>query len=121
KLGQILANLEKGSWGMVYSSGMAAISTAILSFVQQEEHVVFCRDLYGGTWKFAEKELPKRSIRFSYADNTLESFKSAVRPNTRVIYLETPSNPLLKLVPLAEIAAFAKARGIITIVDNTFA
>lgn len=121
KLGQILANLEKGSWGMVYSSGMAAISTAILTFVQQGEHVIFSRDLYGGTWKFVEKELPKRNIRFSYAHNTLESFRSQIQDNTRVIYLETPSNPLLKLVPLAEIAAIAKERGIITIVDNTFA
>jgi len=121
KLGQILANLEKGKWGMVYSSGMAAISTAILTFVKQQEHVVFSRDLYGGTWKFAEKELPKRNIRFSYADNTLESFRSKVKDDTRVIYLETPSNPLLRLVPLAEIAAFAKERGIVTIVDNTFA
>src|SRR5690606_1003295 len=67
QLVQILAKLEKGSWGMMYSSGMAAISTAILTFVQQGEHVIFSRDLYGGTWKFAEKELPKRNIRFSYA------------------------------------------------------
>ncbi len=121
KLAQILTNLENGRWGMVYSSGMAAISTAILTFVQQQEHVIFSRDLYGGTWKFAEKELPRRSIQFSYADNTLESFRLQVQDNTRVIYLETPSNPLLKLVPLAEIAAFAKERGITTIVDNTFA
>lgn len=121
RLGRIIANLEKGEWGMVYSSGMAAITTAILSFVQNDEHVIFSRDLYGGTWKFAEKELPRRNIQYSYADNTLESFTSLIRENTRVIYLETPSNPLLKLVPLKQLAALAKKHGIVTIVDNTFA
>lgn len=121
RLGQIMANLERGAWGMPFSTGMAAISTAILSFVQQGEHVLFSRDLYGGTWKFAEEELPKRNIRFSYADNTLESFTAALQERTKVIYLETPANPLLTIVPLKAIAALAASRGIITIVDNTFA
>ena len=120
RLGEIMAKLEGGNWGMVFSSGMAAISTAILSFAAQNEHVIFSKHLYGGTWKFAEYELPKRNISFSYADNTLESFQSALRENTKVIYLETPANPLLNIVPLKEIAAFAKRHGLITIVDNTF-
>ncbi|MGH2566675.1 MAG: PLP-dependent transferase [Ginsengibacter sp.] len=78
RLGQITANLEQGSWGMVFSSGMSAITTSILSFLQHNGHIIFSRDLYGGTWKFAEEELPKRGIFFCYADNTLQSFQSAL-------------------------------------------
>ncbi len=121
RLGQVMANLEQGQWGMAFSSGMAAITTSILSFVQHNDHVIFSRDLYGGTWKFAEEELPKRGISFSYAGNTLESFQSALSDSTKVVYIETPSNPLLNIFPLKEIASLAKANGLITIVDNTFA
>lgn len=121
RLGSIITSLEKGVWGTAFSSGMAAITTAILAFASQHDHVIFSRDLYGGTWKLAEEELPKRRISVSYADNTLESFKNAIRENTKVIYLETPSNPLLSLVPLASIAKLARQHYIITIVDNTFA
>ncbi|SDF76889.1 cystathionine beta-lyase [Mucilaginibacter pineti] len=121
KLAAIIAGLEHGEWGLIFTSGMAAITTAILSFAQQNDHIIFSRDLYGGTWKLAEDELPKRGISFSYADNTLTSFQDALQANTKVIYIETPSNPLLKVVPLKEIADFAKKNGIITIVDNTFA
>ncbi|MEO8415519.1 MAG: PLP-dependent aspartate aminotransferase family protein [Ginsengibacter sp.] len=121
RLGQIMANLEQGNWGMVFSSGMAAITTSILSFCQHNDHIIFSKDLYGGTWKFAEEELPKRGISFSYADNTLESFQSVLRGNTKVVYIETPSNPLLNIFPLKTIASFAKEHGLVTIVDNTFA
>ena len=121
RLGQIMASLEHGEWGMVFSSGMAAITTSILSFVQHNDHIIFSRDLYGGTWNFVEQELPKRGITSSYADNTLESFQSLLKENTKVIYIETPSNPLLNIFPLKEIASFAKEHGLVTIVDNTFA
>lgn len=121
RVGQIIANLEAGEWGIAFSSGMAAISTSILSFAGQNDHVIFSRDLYGGTFKFAEQELPKRNISCSYADNTLEGFQSLLKENTKVIYIETPANPLLNIVPLKKIAAFAKEHRIITIVDNTFA
>jgi len=106
---------------MVFSSGMAAITTSILSFVQHNDHIIFSRDLYGGTWNFVEQELPKRGITSSYADNTLESFQSLLKENTKVIYIETPSNPLLNIFPLKKIASFAKEHGLVTIVDNTFA
>ncbi|MFD2162732.1 trans-sulfuration enzyme family protein [Paradesertivirga mongoliensis] len=121
RLGKILARLERGKWGLMFSSGMAAITTAILSFVQNDDHIIFSRDLYGGTLTFAQNELPKRSISYSYADNSVESFKSLLRENTRLIYIETPANPLLNIVPLKEVADFAKKHGIVTIVDNTFA
>ena len=121
RLGEVMATLEHGAWGMAFSSGMAAITTSILSFVQHNDHIIFSRDLYGGTWKFAEDELPKRGISFSYADNKLESFQSALKHNTKVVYIETPSNPLLNIFPLKEIASFAQQNKLVTIVDNTFA
>src|SRR5690606_10224890 len=121
RLGLVMAKLEHGQWGMVFSSGMAAISTAIFSFVQQGDHIIFSRDLYGGTWKLAEQDRPKRRVSVSYADNTVESFRSKLQPNTKIIYIETPANPLLSIVPLKEVSALAKECGIITVVDNTFA
>ena len=120
-LGQIICNLEQGEWGMVFSSGMAAISNAILSFARHGEHIVFSKDLYGGTLKFAKEELPKRGIECSFADNNSNSFQSLIKSNTTVIYIETPSNPLLNIVSMSEVAAIAKAHNIITIIDNTFA
>src|SRR5690606_8925998 len=87
----------------------------------QGDHIIFSRDLYGGTWKLAEQELPKRGVAISYADNTAESFRSKLQPNTKIIYVETPANPLLNIVPLKEVSTLAKGRGIITVVDNTFA
>ena len=121
RLGEIMASLEHGEWGMVFSSGMAAITTSVLSFVQHNDHIIFSRDLYGGTWNFVEQELPKRGITSSYSDNTLESFQSLLKENTKVIYIETPSNPLLNIFPLKKIASFAREHGLVTIVDNTFA
>jgi cystathionine beta-lyase len=120
-LGKIIAKLEGGEWGLVFSSGMAAITTAILSFVQKGDHIIFSRDLYGGTLNLAENELPRRDVSYTYADNTLESFESALQENTKLIYIETPANPLLNIVPLKEVAAFAQKNGLVTVVDNTFA
>lgn len=120
-LGQIICNLEQGQWGMIFSSGMAAISNAILSFVKQGEHIVFSKDLYGGTLKFAKDELPKRGIECSFADNNAASFTSLIKSNTKLIYIETPSNPLLNIVSMSEVAAVAKTHNIITVIDNTFA
>lgn len=91
RLAAIIARLEHGEWGLVFSSGMAAITTAILSFAQQNDHIIFSQDLYGGTSKLAEDELPKRGIAFNYAHNTLASFQDALQRNTKIIYIETPS------------------------------
>lgn len=121
RLGAIICSLEQGDWGMVFSSGMAAISTAILSFISHGDHIVFSKDLYGGTLKLAMEELPKRAIECSYADNTAESFRSLIKKNTKIIYIETPSNPLLTIVSLKDICAIAKEYQLITIIDNTFA
>jgi len=120
-LGEIICNLEQGKWGMIFSSGMAAISNAILTFVKHGEHIVFSKDLYGGTLKFAKEELPKRGIECSFANNNSDSFKSQIKDNTKLLYIETPSNPLLKIVSMSEVAAIAKAHNLITVIDNTFA
>ncbi|MFT4152998.1 trans-sulfuration enzyme family protein [Parafilimonas sp.] len=120
RLGQIICNMEQGTWGMVFSSGMAAISTAILSFLNNGAHIIFSKDLYGGTLKFANEELPKRGIACSFAGD-VEGFKNLIRSNTKIMYIETPSNPLLNILPLEEIADVAKTNNIITIIDNTFA
>lgn len=121
RLGEIMARLEHGAWGVAFSSGMAAISAAILSFLKVNDHVIFSKDLYGGTWKFVEQELPRRGISFSYADNNIANVESLLNKDTKMIYIETPSNPLLNIFPLEEIAKFAKRNSLISIVDNTFA
>ena len=121
RLGEIICRLEQGNWGMVFSSGMAAISTAILTFLQAGDHIIFSRDLYGGTLKFAKEELPKRGIECSFANDFTGSIGSLIKPNTKIIYIETPSNPLLNIVSLQDVAKAAKQHNLISIIDNTFA
>jgi len=121
RLGQIIAVLEQADWGMAFSSGMAAISTAILSFVKAGDHIIFSKDLYGGTLKFAYDELPKRGIECSFTNDFSGDFHSLVRPHTKLLYIETPSNPLLNIVSLEEVVKAAKQHNLITIIDNTFA
>ena len=121
QLASIISELEGGVWGMVFNSGMAAITTTILAMVKRGDHILFSRQLYGGTWRFAEQELKERGVEASYADNQLLQLKSAVKKNTKVIYIETPSNPLLSIVDLQEVAGWARKNNILTIVDNTFA
>jgi cysteine-S-conjugate beta-lyase len=121
RLGKIMATHEKGKWGVVFNSGMAAISVAVLSFARMGDHVIFSKELYGGTLKFALEQLPKFGIVCSFAEPTVESYKALVRKNTRAIFIETPSNPLLTILPLRQIAAMAERQGIVTIIDNTLA
>lgn len=121
RLGDIVAKLEGGCWGLAFNSGMAAISTSILSLTKAGDHIIFCSELYGGTWKFAKDELIQRGLSYSFAGSDLESFKKCLQKNTRLIYLESPSNPLLTIIDLEEISLWAKENGLITIIDNTFA
>lgn len=121
RLGEIICRLEKGNWGMVFSSGMAAISTAILTFLKAGDHIIFSRDLYGGTLKFANEELPKRGIECSFTNDFASGIESLIKPNTKIIYIETPSNPLLNIVSLEDVVKIAKRHHLITIIDNTFA
>ncbi|MEJ5349773.1 MAG: aminotransferase class I/II-fold pyridoxal phosphate-dependent enzyme [Desulfosoma sp.] len=117
-----IAALENAQAGIVVSSGMAAISSVFLAFCQNGDHVVLQRDLYGGTLGLTQKELPRRGIQVSWVDSqSIEDFEAALRPETRLIYVETPSNPLMKILDLEALAQLARSRGVLTVVDNTFA
>ena len=117
-----VADLESGSQGFAFASGLAAMAT-ILDLLDTGAHVVAGDDLYGGTFRLFER-VRKRSagLDFTFADLSCpEKLESAVKANTRMIWVETPTNPLLKLVDLRRVADFARSRGILTVSDNTFA
>jgi cystathionine beta-lyase/cystathionine gamma-synthase len=117
-----LVALENGEDGLIFSSGMAAIMTSIFGMMRAGDHILFQHDLYGGTHHAALHELERYGMEYSMADvSDLKSFEKAIRKNTKVIYVETPSNPLLKITDLKGVARLAKKYGIITIIDNTFA
>lgn len=117
-----LCSLEGTEEALVQSSGMAAITATLLGLLENGDHAVFQSDLYGGTHHFVATELHRFDIEASFAwGRRAEDFQKELRRNTRLIYIETPSNPLLNIVDLSEISALAKERGLISIVDNTFA
>lgn len=118
----VIASLEGGETAMLCGSGMAAISTAVLSFVRQGDHVVMQQNHYSGTTALSRDLLSRWGIDVTMVDQrSTAAFEAAIRPNTRIILIESPSNPLLRLTDLAAVAAIARARGIITLADNTFA
>ncbi|HKU45509.1 MAG TPA: PLP-dependent aspartate aminotransferase family protein [Burkholderiales bacterium] len=117
-----VAELEGGAAGFAFASGMAAIGT-VLELLDSGSHVVAMDDLYGGSYRILER-VRKRSanISASFVDLTeKDSLEKAIRPNTRMVWVETPTNPLLKLVDLEAIAAIARKRKLISVCDNTFA
>lgn len=117
-----LVALENGQDGLMFSSGMAAIMTSLFAMVKAGDHILFQHDLYGGTHHAALHELERYGMEYTMADvSDLKTFEKAIRKNTKVIYVETPSNPLLKITDLKAVAGIAKKYGIITIIDNTFA
>ncbi|PTX64820.1 cystathionine beta-lyase [Melghirimyces profundicolus] len=119
-LERTIAELEGGSRGFAFASGMAAISTVFFLF-SQGDHLVVSNDLYGGTFRVLSDVLPRLGIRASFVDTTdPDQVEAAIRPETRAIYIETPSNPTLKVTDLKRAAQLAKEREILTIVDNTF-
>jgi len=119
-LEETVAQLENGTHGFAFASGMAAISSALLLF-SPGDHLVVCEDVYGGTFRVLTSLFKRLGIEASFVDTTnLSLIESECRPNTRGLFLETPSNPLLKITDLRGAAQFAKSRGIITLVDNTF-
>ena len=117
-----LADLESGSSGFAFASGMAATAT-ILELIDSGSHVVAMDDLYGGTRRlFAGVRERSAGLTFSFVDMTdLTALQSAFRENTRMVWVETPSNPLLKIVDIAAVTALARQHGAIAVVDNTFA
>jgi cystathionine beta-lyase/cystathionine gamma-synthase len=114
--------LENAQAGLMFGSGMAAIMTSIFGLMKAGDHILFQHDLYGGTHHAAVHELERYGMTYTMADvSDLKSFEKNIRKETRVIFVETPSNPLLKITDLAAIAKIAKYHGILTIIDNTFA
>lgn len=115
-----LAALEQGEDALVFGSGMAAISTLLLAHLKPGDHAVFQADLYGGTHQLITQELVRMGIETTFCRSAGE-FATALRPTTRVLYVESPSNPLLQCVDLAAIAELGRSNGVLTIIDNTFA
>jgi len=116
-----LAALEGGRHGLAFASGLAA-TDAILHALSAGDHVVYCDDVYGGTFRLFDKVFRRHGVEFTAVDMTdPASVERALRPSTRLIWIETPTNPMLKIVDLAAVAAVARARGVRTVVDNTFA
>jgi cystathionine beta-lyase/cystathionine gamma-synthase len=117
-----LAALEGGEGALVTGSGMAAISTTLLTLLKKGDHLLAHKCLYGGTHELMARDLPALGIEVSLIDAAdPTSFAASVRPTTRAFYCETLTNPLLELVDLPAVAAFAKERGLVSIIDNTFA
>ena len=121
-LAKKIAALEHTETAMIFASGMAAISTMFLAFLKQGDHLVVQNTLYGGTVNFIKEEFPKYGIEFTFTDGyRVEDFEVAIQSNTKLIHIETPSNPLLTITDIKAIAAFGKSQGILTSIDNTFA
>lgn len=119
-LEELVANLEGGSRCLAFASGMAAISTTLMIF-SPGDHLVVCDDVYGGAYRVLSTIFSRMGIASSFVDATdLAAIEAAIRPETKGLYLETPSNPLLKITDLRGAAAIAKRHKLITLVDNTF-
>lgn len=120
-LQECLASLERGRFALTFASGMAAIATLLLYF-KQGDHVVVADDVYGGTYRLFHRVFTQFGLEFTFVDMTdLDATRTALRPNTRLLWIESPTNPLLKIVDIAAVSALAHAKHILVGVDNTFA
>lgn len=116
-----IASLEGGEGALGVSSGMAAISIALLAFLKQGDHVIVTKDVYGGTHKFLTNIAVRYGIEYDFVDCTnIEEIDNQIKENTKAIYIETPSNPLLTILDIKQIAEVSKTHSIPLIVDNTF-
>jgi len=122
RIAKVIAELEGGEAAMMFASGMSAISTTILAFVENGDHIIAQKNLYSATASFLNRLLPKFGVDVTFIDQTsIENFERAITPKTKLIFVETPSNPLLSITDLRGVSEVAKANNIITICDNTFA
>jgi cystathionine gamma-synthase/cystathionine gamma-lyase len=120
-LEQCLASLENGAYGMAFASGMVACNT-VMNLLSAGDHVVVGDDVYGGVYRLFERVLSRYKLTFTYVDaRSTEEVQKAVRSDTKMLWLETPTNPLLKLADLRALAEIAKNCNLISVVDNTFA
>jgi len=116
-----VASLESGAWGLCFASGLAALN-AICDTMSPGDHVVAANDLYGGTFRIFRKVFERFGMEFSFVDATdLQAVRAALRPTTKIVYLETPSNPLLQILDIRACAELARTKRALTVVDNTFA
>ena len=113
--------LEGAEDGVLFSSGMAAMSTAILAFARAGDHVVMMDELYGGTHALATSQLDRLGIACTFAATDADSVCNTVKENTKIIVIESPTNPLLSVIDIRKVAGFARKRNVLTIMDNTFA
>lgn len=119
-LEETISCLEFAKYGYAFSSGMAAISAVLLNF-SKGDHVILCQDIYGGAYQLVTEMFPKYGIEYSFVDETsLSSWEEEIKENTRGIYIETPSNPLLTVTDIRGVVQLAKQHNIMTIIDNTF-
>ena len=119
-LEKAIAELEGGERGFAFSTGMAAVSACFM-ILSAGDHIVITEDVYGGTYRFVTKVLPRFGITHTFVDFTdLEAVKAAVRPETTLIYMETPSNPTLGITDIRGVVAIAREAGAMTFLDNTF-
>ncbi|MEW6586540.1 MAG: PLP-dependent aspartate aminotransferase family protein [Nitrospirota bacterium] len=116
-----LCALEGAEDGIVFSSGMAAISTTLLAMLKSGDHAVVQDEIYGGSHSFAEEYFSRSGITFTLCGKDAGEIEEAVRPETRLIYIESPTNPLLGLVDLSAVAEIGRRKNIVTVIDNTFA
>jgi cystathionine beta-lyase len=117
-----IAALEKTEDALIFGSGMAAISAALFAFLEKGDHVVVQQVIYGGTYNFIVSEFEKFGIEYSFTESDkVEDFKALIKKNTKVLYIETPSNPLLGITDMKAISVLAKEFKILTMIDNTFA
>jgi len=121
-LAKKVAALEKSESAMIFSSGMAAISNVMLMALKAGDHAVIQNDIYGGTRNFIEKHFKSFGIEYTFTkDLKKNAFSECIKNNTKLIYIETPSNPLLKLVDIFSIGQLGRSKGVLTVIDNTFA
>lgn len=117
-----IASLEEAESALVFSSGMAAISTVLFTFLGKGSHAVFQKGLYGGTSHFLDREFERFGIEKSMASSqSAGDLEACIKDNTRIIYIETPSNPLLSITDIEAVAEMARRHGVMTVIDNTFA
>lgn len=119
-LEECIASLENGRFGLAFSSGLAA-EHAILSTLKPGDHVVAAKDMYGGTYRLFENIFKDYGIQFSYVGGEISDFENAIKPSTRIFWIESPTNPLLRIIDISAVSVIARKHNIKVVVDNTFA
>ena len=120
-LSKKIADLENSEDALLFGSGIAAIFSSLFSFIKSGDHVIFQSSIYGGTLNLVIKEFKKFNIKYSLVDSfDLKDYEKEIKTNTKIVFIESPSNPLLKLIDLKSIAELCKKNNLISIIDNTF-